>query len=94
MLEQLQQATVEATSQATSCEVGDETVILDVASGRYFALDAIGGTIWRHLQTPCSVASLCERLMAEYDVPAERCQAEVSALLDQLAQHGLVRLRA
>ena len=69
-------------------------MILDLASGQYFALDAVGTAVWRHLRTPCTFAMLCERLMAEYEVPAARCQTEVSVLLEDMAQRGLVRLRA
>jgi hypothetical protein len=94
MLEQAPQTKIESTSQATSCEVGDETVILDLASGQYFALDAVGTAIWRHLRTPCTFAVLCERLLAEFEVPAARCKADVSALLEEMAQRGLVRLWA
>lgn len=94
MLERAPQTKVETTSQATSCEVGDETVILDLASGQYFALDTVGTAVWRHLQTPCTFGVLCERLEAEYDVSPERCRSEVSALLENLAERGLVRLGA
>jgi PqqD family protein of HPr-rel-A system len=80
------------TPHATSCEVAGETVILDAASGQYFALNRIGSAIWQHLQKPCTVLSLCERLRNEYNVTAERCEADVSALLEQLAERGLVRL--
>ena len=91
---QLTQAIVESTGQATSCEVGGETVILDVASGQYFALNSVGGAIWSHLQTPSTVAEICRKMCSDYDVPADRCEAEVSALLQQLATHGLVRIHS
>jgi hypothetical protein len=94
MPEHAPQTVVESTSQATSCEIGDETVILDFESGQYFALNTVGTAIWRYLQTPCTFAALCDRLVAEYEVPPARCQAEVSQLVEQLAEHGLVRLRA
>ena len=92
MLQQMAQSIITPTAQAVSCEVAGETVILDVASGQYFALDEVGSAIWRHLKDPCTVAELCARLMQEYDVAAERCEAEVSALIEQLEQHGLVRI--
>jgi hypothetical protein len=79
-----------AAPQAVSCEVAGETVILDTASDRYFALTATGTEIWNALQTPCTLASLCDRLVSEYAVSAEQCLADVSALLDQLARHGLL----
>jgi hypothetical protein len=92
MLQELSETTIQIASQATSCQVGGETVILDVASGKYFALDSIGTAIWNHLKSPCSIASLCQWLLTEYDVPPARCAAEVSRLVEQLACHGLVRL--
>ena len=86
------QSTLAAAPQAVSCEVAGETVILDTVSERYFALDAIGTRIWNALQSPCTLSSLCDLLTDEYDVPAEQCRADVSALLDQLSQHGLVTI--
>lgn len=76
--------------QAVSCESGGEVVILDIASGQYFALDAIGGEIWKLLESPCTVAELCGRLAQEYAVELARCEADVSTLLGRLAEHGLI----
>ena len=78
------------TRDAVSCELAGETVILDMPSGRYFALDSIGTQIWEWLQTPCTTASLCARLMQEYDVEEGQCAADVAKLLRQLAEQGLV----
>jgi PqqD family protein of HPr-rel-A system len=78
------------TSQAVSCELGGEAVILDIRSGQYFALSPVGAQIWRFLESPCTLASLCARLVEEYDVEPARCEADVSALLDKLASHGLI----
>jgi len=79
------------TPHATSCEVAGETVILDTASGQYFALNPVGSAIWQHLQKGCTLSALCEELRAEYNVTAERCEADVTALLDRLAERGLIR---
>ena len=76
--------------QAVSCELGGEAVILDIRSGQYFALSPVGAQIWRLLDPPCTLASLCARLVEEYEVELARCQADVSALLDKLATHGLI----
>jgi len=81
-----------AAPQAVSCDVAGETVILDTVSDRYFALSAIGTQIWNLLQTPCTLASLCDRLVDEYDVTPEQCRSEVSALLDQLSEYSLVNI--
>ena len=75
---------------AVSCELAGETVILDMASDRYFALSAIGTQIWNLLQSPCTLGALCDRLVEEYDVTPEQCRADIEALLDQMANQGLV----
>lgn len=77
-------------SQAVSCELSGETVILDIPSGQYFALSEIESTIWKLLESPSTLKSVCGRLMEEYDVEPDRCEADVSGLLDQLAERGLI----
>jgi hypothetical protein len=86
------ESTLVASPKAVWCEVAGETVILDTASDRYFALSATGTEVWNALQTPCTLASLCDRLVSEYQVSAEQCLADVSALLDQLVGNGLVMI--
>jgi len=73
--------------------VAGEAVILDVASGRYFALDPVGTSIWQCLRKPCTIGSICEQLLAEYDVAPSRCESDVTALIGQLAGQGLVNLK-
>jgi len=90
----LEHTLIAPSSQAVSCEIGGETVILDLASGQYFALNQIGTQIWQWLTEPCTAASICDRLLAKYDVAPAECQAQVSQLLDQLAGHGLVKMEA
>ncbi len=89
-----EQTVIAPSSQAVACEIGGETVILDLASGQYFALNPVATQIWQWLGEPCTPASICERLLAEYDVSPAECQAQVTQLLDQLASHGLVKMEA
>lgn len=88
----LEQALIVAAPQAVFCEVAGEAVILDVGSGRYYALDPIGTMVWQYLRTPCTLESICTKLTAEYDVSESRCEADVAALIEQLAEHSLVSL--
>lgn len=88
----LEQALIVAAPQAVFCEVAGEAVILDMGSGRYYALDPISTTVWQHLRTPCTLESICTKLQAEYEVSSSRCEADVAALIGQLAEHRLVSL--
>jgi hypothetical protein len=75
-----------------ACLMGAETVILNVAVGRYFGLGTIGTRIWQLLQEPTTVEGLRRAITAEYAVDAERCEADLLAFVGQLVDARLVRL--
>jgi hypothetical protein len=89
-----EESLISTNAHTVSCEIAGEAVILDLASGQYFALNPIGTQVWQRLQTPCTLASLCEGLLAEYEVTADQCKADILPLLNQLADHGLVKVEA
>jgi hypothetical protein len=74
-------------------ELQGESVLLNVRSGRYFGLDEVGTRMWSALTTAESLQAACEALLAEYDVDAERLQKDLQALVEKLAEHGLVEVR-
>jgi coenzyme PQQ synthesis protein D (PqqD) len=76
-----------------SCDLAGEAAILNLADGVYYGLDPVGATIWNLIQQPRSVEEICARVMAEYDVGAERCQSDVLALLAELHSRGLIEVR-
>ena len=70
--------------------VGDETVILNLASGTYYGLDPVGARMWRLLGEGKSLGEVCEILLEEYDVARERLEADLLKLAEELANNGLV----
>lgn len=64
--------------------------MLDLQDGKYYGLDAVGAHIWNLIQQPISILTVRDLLLEDYDVDAERCLAEVLALLQRLADHNLV----
>ena len=81
---------VQASPAQVSCDLGGEAAILNLDTGTYYGLDPVGARIWSCLSTPHTVAELRDRVLAEYDVDAARCEADLVALLDALAAAGLV----
>ena len=73
-------------------QVGDETVLLDMASEQYFGLDATGSRIWNLLGELGDVQLVFERLCVEYEGDPERIRNDLLTLLQNLTQAGLVRL--
>ena len=74
-------------------DVGDQaSILLDPQAGRYFSIEGAGMTVWAALAAPSTVASLCERVRAEYAVDHATCERDVVALLGDLIDRGLVQV--
>lgn len=73
-------------------EVGDEAVLLDLASERYFGLDPVGMRIWTLLGQDAALQRVYDTLRAEYDVEPAQLEADLLALVGELAQAKLVQV--
>ena len=71
-------------------EIDGEAVGVDPESGVCFGLNRTGFRILKYAATPTSVADICRKILAEYDVDRVRCEREVIALLRDLEAEGLV----
>lgn len=84
------QSTVVARQNQVFADLEGEAVILNLETGIYHGLNETGCTIWHLVQSPNSVASICDHLVAEYDVEPGQCLAEVLALLGQMVTAGIL----
>lgn len=75
-------------------DVAGETVILGLTAGRYYGLDAVGARVWQIIQAPTAVSDVRRTIVSEYDVEPERCEADLLALLQKMADAGLVEVRS
>ena len=71
-------------------QVGDETVILDLASGNYFGLDSVGARIWQLLVEGKKLEQVCDIMLTEYDTTRERLELDLERLVRELSAQGLV----
>jgi hypothetical protein len=74
-----------------AAKVGDELVMMSAAHGNYIGLSSVGARIWELIETPRTVDSLCDALVAEYDIDRATCREEVDTFLATLSQHNAVR---
>ena len=80
-------------AQVMAREVGDETVILDLASGTYYGLDPVGARIWQLMAEGQRLTQVCEVMLAEYEVTREDIERDVLALVQTLMERQLVSAR-
>jgi hypothetical protein len=83
-------ARVRRVEAVLATEVAGELVMMDVDSGTYFGLDAIGTDVWHRLAAPVSVAELAAALAQEYEAPAEVIERDLLDLLTRMAERRLV----
>lgn len=80
---------------AIARKVGGELVIMHLATGTYFGLNAVGARVWQLLEeAPCSLATLCHAIAEEFDAPADVIEADVTELASALARHDLITCAA
>jgi hypothetical protein len=72
-------------------EIGDEVVALRPDGGTCFSFSTIAADVWKSLATPKGFEELRDELLATYDVGADECSRDLRALLDDLAEQGLIR---
>jgi hypothetical protein len=70
--------------------VGEETMLLDLASGTYFGLDSVGGRFWQLLEEGMTGVAARDAMLEEYEVSAEQIDADLNDLVAQLADKGLL----
>lgn len=83
---------VRCSSAVLTQQVGTETVLLDMASECYFGLDPIGTRIWSLLSDEAPLAQVHAALCDEFNEDPQRIQADLLALVRQLADAGLVAI--
>jgi hypothetical protein len=88
-----QNSVVVAVKDQVSCNLGEESAILNLKSGVYYTLDPVGARVWGLLQQPRSIHEVRDMLLSEYDVERELCEQDLYALLEKLLGEGLIELR-
>lgn len=83
---------VVATEGQVSCDLDREAAILNLESGVYYGLNAVGARIWHLIQEPRTVNELLGILLKEFEVSPERCEADLHELLRKLVAEGLVKI--
>ncbi len=72
-------------------EMEGEAVLLNLDSGTYFGLNAVGTSIWKLLEENDSLQWVYEKMAEDYAVPDQVLQDDLLRLADQLREKGLVK---
>jgi hypothetical protein len=71
-------------------EVEGETVLLDLASDQYYALDEIGTRCWQLLIEHGETEAVVPTMLSEFDVDEATLRSDLRAFFSRLTAAGLV----
>lgn len=74
--------------------LGDEVVILNLATGTYFGLNSVGTRLWQLITEHGSAEPVIAAFLAEYEVEESQLRQDLADLIQQLVQKGLVSSEA
>ena len=83
---------VAASEDVVACDLADGAALLDLKSSTYFTLNEVGSQVWGLIREPMPVSEVGEALLMRYDVDPARCRQDLVALLQQLADAGLINI--
>lgn len=70
-----------------------ESVLLNLDTERYFGLDRTGTRMWKAVTVAPDIKTAYEQLLGEYDVDPELLRSNLTDLLGQLLENGLLEVR-
>ena len=70
--------------------IGEETIAVNLQTGRYHSLNSSGGRMLEELLAGPTVGAALGRLEALYDAPRDTIEHDLLSLCDALAERGLV----
>ena len=83
---------VKRTTNQVCCDMGGESIILNLKSGVYYSLDEVGARIWALIEQPTAVTAIRDAILSEYDVQTQVCEHDVRAFLEGMDAAGLIEV--
>jgi hypothetical protein len=71
-------------------KLGDETILLNLKTGTYFGLDAVGSRFVELLETSSEIAAAHRVMLQEFEVTAEVLEADLLRLAEEMCAKRLL----
>jgi hypothetical protein len=85
---------VEVPKHVLVCFLEKESVLLNLEAEIYYGLDETGTRMWQVVTMAPNIDNAYVELLTEFDVEAELLRQNLSELLGQLVDNGLLRIHS
>ena len=81
--------TVAVSEDAVFRELDGESVVLNLETGMYYGLDAVGTTVWRAIEPKGTLRQALDRVLAEFEAEQAAAETDLLELAARLIDKGL-----
>ena len=92
-IESLNQAVISASTEQISCNLGEESVILNFKDNTYYGLNTIGQKIWELIQNPKTICEIKDSILDEYKIEPDLFEKDLKLILEDLLTKGLIEIK-
>ena len=78
--------------EVTGKVMDGEAILINLATGSYYAMADVGGLIWQSIEEHCSLEEIAERVSGSYDVSVEQARKDLLEVADKLLQEQVVKI--
>ncbi len=88
-----QESRFNLSTEQISTKLEQDTVILNLATGKYYSLEGVASLIWQGLEAKQSLIEIQEKIVANYNVSPEKSLSDIQAFIEDLTHAGLISLQ-
>lgn len=81
---------IQVASDIIATKVDDETALLNIRTGKYYALNAVGARIWELVAVHGETEKILRVLLEEFNAPEEVLRGDMEALMKKLEAADLI----
>jgi hemerythrin-like domain-containing protein len=81
---------IQVASDIIATKVDDETALLNIRTGKYYALNAVGGRIWELVAEHGETEKILRVLLEEFNAPEAVLRGDMEALMKKLEAADLI----
>lgn len=83
-----------ANKDVVACELDSGQALLDLRTSQYVKFNETAGLVWQWVQGGLSVDEMADEMCVMFDAERDQCSNDISLLLEQLEEAGLVERQA
>ncbi len=70
--------------------IDGELIIIRLSDGTYYSMDNVGTSVWELIEAHIDFRTLVREIATRYDAPAAEVESDVSTLIRELMDEGLI----